>query len=441
MFDALVFFTTIIFIFTIFQNKNKIIAPSFLFVFPFFVAIIIALFNYKNFYLDSFNALTVLVVSLGLIFFVLGTFCGNVFNHKKQNLKLNKNIVNITKSKLIFTFTLEIFGSLMYLFAMIKWGQDRGLSLSEAIYQSMYNSKFNTGNSSLDLPFYLNSLLIFGKAVCYTCMVFISQNIVYKNNKNSFLILLNIAVPFFTTFLSGSRGDAMNMFISFIIILCFTYYCKFNWKKNLSFKITFFMIISTVIIGVLFFSLKGLIGREETYGEFLNNEFSTYFGAQIKNLDYYLTNEAFHSNYFGYSTLNGIYDFFSSFLKIKIKDNIPSLQFVFINGQSFGNVYTCFYNYYIDDGLLGVISYSFISGLIAQICFNMAKKNDNKKINEWLILYSLIGCNLIFCFFGSRFYSNIISIGFIRQIIWIYFTKWFFTKFSFSFNYKIKQSL
>ena len=96
-------------------------------------------------------------------------------------------------------------------------------------------------------------------------------------------------------------------------------------------------------------------------------------GAQEKNLDYYLSRELEHSTVFGYATLTSFYNIFNTYLGLHIKDTIETLSFVVIKGVNLGNVYTCFYNYYIDFGIFGVFIFSFVSGWCSQYLYGKAK--------------------------------------------------------------------
>ena len=410
---------TFVFVLLFFEQSHKsLISPGMLFVVPFAIAVLFSLFNYSNWGLASFSFETLLTITLGLLLFLIGTTLFDNISFKNTFSKSFCSLFYLSSLKLLFSLLIILVGSSLNLIFMIKWGNERGLNLIEAVNLSMYNSKFSTGEASLDLPFFVTSLILFGRAFCYYYLLVLSKKIIYKQNGHVFLLLLNILIPFFTTFLSGSRGDALNMIVSFAIYICFFYYKKTCWKKKVPFKVLFVVVPLSFLILFLFVTLKGLIGREQyVEGTFWDDVF-IYLGAQIKNYDYYLSTNAYHSTLFGYSTFSGFYSLVSRYLGVVFENSIPQLPFLTYNGKTLGNVYTCFYSFYVDGGMWGIIILSFLFGSISQMLYKKAQHSANYNNYIWLVIYSYLGAHIFFSFFAERFFANLISANFFRQLVW-----------------------
>jgi oligosaccharide repeat unit polymerase len=291
----------------------------------------------------------------------------------------------------------------------------------------MIRGKFSSG-SSLNLPFYVNSIIICSMAFGYTYCTILAKNIVYKRKGYNKLLAINVIIPIFITILSGSRGSSLEVIVVFAVSILFYYYKKYNWKKTLDFKYFILCVLLLLLIMYAFFAIKGVMGRGAFDPSKYYDEFCIYLGSQVKNLDIYLNKDMYHTNVFAYSTLRDFYNIFNSYLGFNIKDSVKLLPFQIINGKELGNVYTCFYNYFMDFGYLGVVFFSSISGCVSEYVYKKAKISSNKSIDIWLIIYAYIAASLVFCFFGSRFYSNLMSAGFIRLLIWSFLIKIYLTR-------------
>lgn len=419
--------------------KKEIINPSVLFVSPFVLMAVIALCKYNEWELSTFSYITLFVIVVGILAFILGVLFGDrikVYNYSNDI----KEKDGISREKLLITLFVECVGSIFFLFSMIRWGSARGLGLSEAIFSSMFAGKFSTGEESIDLPFIINSMLICGRACSLLYMPSLAKNIICRRKNHNFLLAMNILIPIITSLLTGSRGNMVTYFLCFAIMILFEYQIKRKKSKRTPWPLILLIALVSVVLVILFFVGQGLIGRQEYQSGELWNYISVYMGAQIKNLDHYITEYSYHTNYFGYSTLSGIYDGLSRYLGLYFYDGTPDLPFIFINGQSLGNVYTCFYDYYVDGGFLLILVFSLLSGFVSQVVFKKAKTSNKSKISIWKSVYGYLGANLLLSFFANRFYSNVFSVSFARMLVWMIVINWFLKHFEFrSFRYHSTQ--
>ena len=98
--------------------------------------------------------------------------------------------------------------------------------------------------------------------------------------------------------------------------------------------------------------------------------------------------------------------------------NKVDIPFRSINGHTLGNVYTIFYAFMYDGGLVGVLCFTGLMAIICQLVFNKAiQERDNSKIDIWVVIYSYLCCCLIFSFFSNTFYEQVFNYGFLKFII------------------------
>ena len=100
-----------------------------------------------------------------------------------------------------------------------------------------------------------------------------------------------------------------------------------------------------------------------------------------------------------------------------------------------GNVLTTFYNFFQDGGYFGVCMFTLLMSLFASLVYSNVKKVKNPiHTNVIDVLYAKIAFSLLMCFFANRFYNEIISIMFLRYLLYCWILGFFFKKFI----YKIK---
>lgn len=424
----------LLFIFSYKKSKKVICAPEVLFTFPFMVMSVVGAINYKEWALQNFKIITFMIIFLGVTFFILGSL-----SQSKTYVKREKNCEykapdinnNITIWHLLLSLVVELLAFILYAFFLVRWGMSNGvLGLSESINVAMMNGKFALG-STFNLPFVVNSMVICSRALGYTYSTVLAKNIIYKRKGHNILLAFNTFVPILISLLGGSRGTALEPIVGFGTAFLFYYYKKGNWRKKLKPKYVLIGSIALCALLLGFFSIKEVLGRASADWADFTGELFRYIGAQEKNLDALFETDVTHTKIFAYSTLESFYNIFNVYLGFRIKDDIVMLPFVVINGYNFGNVYTCFYNYYLDFGIIGVVVFSFVSGWVSKYVFRKAIYASSKQVDTWLIIYVYIASCLVFCFFGSRFYTNLLSASFIRFLVWMLFVEYFLTKVSF----------
>lgn len=176
------------------------------------------------------------------------------------------------------------------------------------------------------------------------------------------------------------------------------------------------------------FSFVGeLLGRNMMTFLGLRDYIAVYISAEIKNLDSFIG-----QGNFGSSLSNSqVFANLSKLLAFICMD--PSIEhsltnpFQFINGFALGNVSTIFYAFVFDGGLIGLVIFTVIMGIVCQFFFYKALKSDpSSQICLSIIFYSYVLFTVSFSFFSDKFYEMIFNPVFVWFSLILFLAKRFF---------------
>lgn len=416
-------------------SKGDILSPPVVFSGVFIVSILVAIPNIDlwNFYMGE---RTFFVILIGVVSFFIGYFCvsfikinfrgglrKNLFDLKSNNILNNRLII-------FFVFQLVTMFLLYQSVSDIANNMGGGNSLSENIY--LYRTNEIRHNSEYgSLPYLVMNMVFFCKVATYFFMYkFCEEYFVLNKIKKIYLgiIFFNICM----NFLKGNRGEAVDLIISFFIMIYIFLLINNKWKKFLSIKKMCVVLMSLVLFLILFSSLGLIIlGRSGQLGDTnilmgIWKQISMYIGAPLKLLDLYMYTD------FGTEILSpGIVTFRSMYAFLGRRFSIDEWQlpisfgyeFRTDNGEELGNVYTTFKPYLIDFGYEGVIFLVFVMGVIYAILYYSIKFSKYKCFN--IVIYSYLYTFLVKAFFAEWFYKSVFNIDFVKFIIFFYIIKYF----------------
>jgi|GEM_PF-1715067 len=430
--------------------NKEICCPAFLFTVPFIIACIVAKLFEKEWHF-SIHLNTFFVIFGGCIFFLIGTLTMKRVRIKKLSNKKSAALLGVNGREIEFwKYYLFIFAEIMCyawkLRFILAYGRSNGAgdTLSGAISYVNNTSKFTT-QSLIAYP----SILSLGLRICtaagFVWACILAQKILQKNGKRKHLILtfINFLICIVGSMTSGGRGGAVQLIIAFLAAYLILYSRANNWQAKIPFKIILRVAIVVLITGYGFVAVMDLIGRSEI--NLIGKYLSTYCGAEIHNLDYFLNVSYRNSEIFGQETFQPIIQYFSGKLGIsewsRYNLDIPSIYVHSVTWgyMSLGNVCTTFYSYIHDFGYLGAIILPFIMGAISQLAYSSAKNsNINRDQNLGLIIYSNIAYCLVFSFFSNKFYEIIFSPDMVKKIICMWLMLLFLYKVRFCAKYKTR---
>ena len=410
-----------------YSSRWSLLSPHFCFTICFVPGI-----AFSFFYIDGWNldlsSMTVLVYLLGIFtFFITCLASQAIFNKftikSKYSISKRINKLNISKSKLALIIVIQLITlALTYIFLFRHYGTN----LSEAMFNYRINETTNS-SSFVELPFIIKILRRFCLSIgFFTCYLFVRE-LVYGYSvikKISFYCTLLAILNGITL---GARGDSIHIIFAGIIQFLIIYGIK---NRGHIFKISiFFKIIGIFLILLFSFSFVGeLLGRNMMTFLGLRDYIAVYISAEIKNLDTFIG-----QGNFGSSLSNSqVFANLSKLLAFICMD--PSIEhsltnpFQFINGFALGNVSTIFYAFVFDGGLIGLVIFTVIMGIVCQFFFYKALKSDpSSQICLSIIFYSYVLYTVSFSFFSDKFYEMIFNPVFVWFSLILFLAKRFFS--------------
>lgn len=410
------------------MNNDEICAPPVLFCAPFVLCCFFALCNEKAWNWDA-NLNTAVVVLVGIAFFLLGTYFGNRIKIKSNRVEGLKDTSGTNVKKI---YALVFFHIVCYLWkfkCMFQFGQRIGVgnNLSKILAYVNNTTKFSSTEVNINYP----QLLSIGLEICtatgfvVACLLAYSLIEIRKNKRLLFVCAIDFAICVAGSLTSGGRGGAVQLIFSFLGTFLILYQRKYLWKRSVPLKYLARVGIGIVLTGIGFFAVITLIGRYDVH--MVWRYLSNYIGAQLFNLDYYLNSKFESSVIFGQETFQPIIQFFAGKFGISEWSRYTlDLPMVTAAGYNTGNVYTTFYPYIHDFGVIGLLICPFIMGTIVQVIYRKARNSqDECAVDCWLVVYSNIIYMLVFSFFSNKIYELLFSIQMLKKILWIFATLYF----------------
>lgn len=289
------------------------------------------------------------------------------------------------------------------------------LSFSELIFAARIDNW--SGEKMLKLPkivYWISNLSEFS---LYLSLWFLSYIIILKRKNYKYLRYLTIAhliIVVSSGLLTGAKGGVVGPILRFGII----YYCMFlSFYKAKMIKRTF-LLKAILLFAVFVFSFKTFstfLGRQT---DDTNNTamLAEYCGAEIKNFDIYMHGYDGNSQ----SKRFGEYTFVNFYRETLPNFKKDNGEFQSVGNFELGNVYTQFFQFHKDFGMLGVFVMSSLLSALSMFIYNRAKKR-REKINFFMLVYASIAFPIFMGFFSSQFTEMVFTPYYIKLLIFVGF--------------------
>jgi len=246
-----------------------------------------------------------------------------------------------------------------------------------------------------------------------------------KYNLHKILIALNLLVGTGGSLVTGGRTIILYDIIAVIFFSYICYQFKIKWIGGLfSKKVQLILISVGLIFSLLFAELGYAIGRKES-DQTIAVLFSIYCGAEIKNLDDYVQHPFKQGNekgWLGQYTFCGQYDDYQRRFEGAngVRLNQPDLAFNYYGNLPLGNVYTTYYNFILDFGILGAVLFT---GFMSWLCALLYRKTITSNFwitgrpDLWMLfcVYKVPGACFL-SFFANKFFEDFTLIGTLKML-------------------------
>lgn len=415
-------------VFLAWSGRQGILAPSFLFTIGFAACALMLLFF--NIWERDISADTFLVVSLGVICFCI---CCALVRQKAlatprggadalRQLPVRRSIIIV----IIVLEAIVIIWSAVQIMTLFP-----SATLSEAISKYGIDFKFHDGDGSLGTI--VDNLRLACIAWTYFVCYLLAQELLRRDAANSIVLAISFAMGCGVQFETGGRYGTF-MFLAVFAACLLILYSASHGGKRMRLTGRQLAVIVLAVVVVLLFVRFGAVGRDTSAYGFMDY-LAIYCGAELLNLDIFLNaSDWFEPTVHGWVTFGSTLGWIGDHLNIAPWQYHPNpmdiLPYQSINGHDLGNVYTCFYSYILDFGYLGILFCVVPMALISQIVFEKAKGVFfSPRRDMWIVLYGFIAVQLLMSFFSDKFYSELLSLGSLKLILFFCVFRWAYLKY------------
>lgn len=366
---------------------------------------------------------TVLFIIAQLVIGIIVAMIFKLGHHKKPTINIKDvSILFINKSMyqmlLIIIVILTLIYSIFYLRAIMASSGRAFLKMLASFRQESVTEGV-TGIPTIVQYF---SKVIYAFAY-FSVYVYIHDSLVIKRaklkEKTSKIYLISVGLLIITALLTGARAELI-----YFVVFIFTVHALIKNKLyGHNFSIKNLIKFSALGFGALFgfYMTSHLIGRG---ADSFMDSISGYFGGPIIAFDRYFANLNNNYSLFNVWGKETFYSVVHMLYKLGFIDqNVGPvhLDYVYINGTIFTNVYTAFRFYITDFGIYGAFFiHSICIWFYEQFYYKCnCKVRQLGYVNKSILIYGLISYGLSLYFYSNYFYALIISLHTLIQIICI----------------------
>lgn len=381
------------------SNRN-IFFPSVIVSAVFFISVLLVVLNQSQWdYKVSFQ--TVCFISCALILFSIGVYVGNrvgrLARYKKSTSYLDKNSfgIEISGFNMICLSAISILITISYGLHQYKLAESLGNTRGLGGVIETIRSQVLINPDVFQLGIVLNVGIVFVRALGFVCLFMVVSSILYGKRG-----ILKYLIPIACLVINILFATGRSAFITMVVSCLFFIYIVQKRREVLRFnkKMIRYTAIGVIVFFVIFRLAGVLTGKSAILS--LWDTVSIYAGSSVVCLDNFLLEMAEiieNNSLFGIKTFKGIYNLLN-----KLGGDFPQgsnhAEFVFWgDGKYASNVYTAFYPYLQDFGVLCTLFMQVLIGFL----FGVVWKRYNSK-NASLFLTITYGV-----FFGTplAFYS------------------------------------
>ena len=226
--------------------------------------------------------------------------------------------------------------------------------------------------------------------------------------------------------LTGGRTPVINQ-----IIGCFMLFHLLRIQKKGKYELYRFKTIVRIVLLLIavmggFFLAKSFVGRAGRNNYMNPVDYLAYYtGTQYIAFDQYLQHPPYSNNIIGKETFYNLNQFLINYKLVDIPPYIVHLEFRSVGAGFTNNVYTFLRAYHHDFGMVGMLILHVLSVFLLSFFYEFVKK---KRGSLGILILSQMYYTIVMSFFAERFYSNVFSLNYIKQLVMMVFLYEFFIR-------------
>lgn len=422
----------VILIFTYLGVNRDLMHPSVLTIGATFVSVLAASWNIELWKINyHFNTIIILISGL-ICISITGILCARLKMRKRRHSMQDEDDIQENKpyemNRILFWLIIcfNVFVLIWYYYIIIKTTGGGAFTEMLASFR-MIHSYGISSEDTIPIPALLNQCIKLNKVLAYVfVMVFLNNLIGYKEKNWKYLV--PPALFCFQTLLGSDRIYIVILAGASVVMAYLIWHRKYGWNRNNSGKYMKIAIKALVVILVLFFGARNIVGHGSNQINDPMTYITQYVGGSIQLLDMYIQDPLIEEKAgWGEESFSSVYKTI-----MQLKGETPPkrhMEFRASNGIIIGNIYTAIRKYYHDFGTTGVIVLCSIFGLF----FGMAYRRLQGERVKKLISYRLCSyCFIVHCTFyfplDDLFFSGVISVNYLSMFAYMWIVCYFLFK-------------
>lgn len=378
-----------------YARDRSFYSPTVLFALFWTLLLLLSGFQFYGIYAASFTAISLIVIGV-VCFLVGGCFVWKQNNSTKYNYELNEQVYNIA---VIICFC-GLFLNISFLFAFASSGFD--INYIYTIMASIAGGE-ETELSDLYDPKLLILQQFIGYPLLYTIVPISIVEYVSTKRKKYLIIAISLSLIRFLFDFRRTYIVIIIVFLLFVFLIRRTELIKnksLNNIKKLGFRKKLLIGVSVIAIIFIFTLISSARRGDNESDEYslASNFYYYYVGSipyfslrldSIPNINYTLGFTSFRGLISPFIALVGFLGINKPYLMELANQNVASLHDTVLNitnTHPFNSYATCFFEFYLDGGIIGVIVISLIFGFYAQSLYADVRTN---KSNRFTVKYAL----------------------------------------------------
>ena len=420
-------------LFLAFKIFRNLIAPPVLVGAGMCGATVIASFYSIEWGLNRMLPESILILGGGPLLFTLLCFVllhiGQGFSFPAVRKKLVSeefNLYKLTKFYLFIDFFVAFLIVAKFLYMRSVFG---GLPLAELIYATRIDNW--TGDNLLKYPKFITYGVTFSLLTSYFTYYLLAALIVGKESAKYkrlyYLLWVHVVLLVLNGFSGGDKGSGLEPIILFVLMFLVIFY-SYRRSFRLDAKIYVKILLAFLIMASFFKGLSEVLGRETDNYRNNTDMLAEYMGAEIKNFDIYMNHKDGNakSKGFGDKTFNGL------FQELNPKREVSNGVFQSYKDYSLGNVYTQYYYWHADFGLIGIVVLTIFVAIISMFFYKngvLDTISKQRSLSPSLCIYLSMAFPLFMTFFSSKFTETVIVLNFLKLAFYIFVFVYLFNRF------------
>lgn len=414
--------------------RGSLLAPPVIIGISFAISSLLGLSGLLSWNTEVPSFIVTSVIIVGIASFSLGSAVITLVSNRRVCARHFRHAEGLNDAhpciwKIAIASMLVIFSIALHIYEMYQIAGElgyKGGSFSEAMYLVRENTEniFDPVSSPHGFTFFERQLGKLSTAIAYiSCFLFVKTMHTSPGNrlarfKNASPYLLLYFLSLVRVFVSGGRARFAYTAIA-LVVFHFLIIARTR-KEYGSLSVDLLKTVAPfgAAVFVAFIALGPLIGRSTTLSVLEYPSF--YFGCGIPSFQHLMRN-GLPLTWPGEHTFYGLFSLLGK-MGLPFSETSFSPAWVKIGGH-WSNVFTCFYVYYAEFGLAGVVILSTLAGVISTTIYQKAL---NKPTFFWILLYGYLAPYLVDSIreefvFSRLFSTNVASILILEIVVYLFF--------------------